>query len=129
MKKYLLILALVLFSCAKKLEDKKDNFVVVEDSVFVNYADSVEVALLKTKDIDVEIKHKIKQVLVLSEENKDLKVELKTTKDCLVSTQERLQILKTNIKVPKKKNFFQRLIGSKTDSVEIEKIDTIQIKD
>jgi hypothetical protein len=129
MKKYLLILALVLFSCAKKVEDKKDDFIVVEDSVFVNYADSVEVALLKTKDIDVEIKHKIKQVLVLSEENKDLKVELKTTKDCLVSTQERLQILKTNIKVPKKKNFFQRLIGSKTDSVEIEKIDTIQIKD
>jgi hypothetical protein len=81
MKKYLLILVVVLSSCAKKVEDKKDDFVVVEDSVFVNYADSVEVALVKTKDIDVEIKQKITEVKVLSNENKELKVELKSTKD------------------------------------------------
>jgi hypothetical protein len=59
MKKYLLILVVVLSSCAKKVEDKKDDFVVKEDSVLVSYSDSVEVALLKTKNIDVEIKNKI----------------------------------------------------------------------
>ena len=129
MKKYLLIFALVLFSCSKKVEDKKNDFVVVEDSVFVNYADSVEFALVKTKDIDVEIKNKITEVKVLSNENKELKVELKSTKDSLFSTQQRLEVLKTSIKVPKKKSFFQKLVGAKTDSVEVEKTDTIQIKD
>jgi hypothetical protein len=116
-----------LSSCAKKVEDKKDDFVVVEDSVFVNYADSVENALVKTKNIDVEIKQKITEVKVLSNENKELKVELKSTKDSLFSTQQRLEVLKTSIKVPKKKSFFQKLVGAKTDSVDVEKIDTIKV--
>lgn len=124
MKKYLFVL-LVLSSCAKKVDDKKNEF-LLEDTVSVSYADSVEVALMKTKDIDVDIKEKINQVQVLSNENKNLKVELKTAKDCLISTKEELKILKTNVKIPKKKSFFQRLLGSKTDSVEIEKIDTIK---
>jgi hypothetical protein len=127
MKKYLLIFAVVLFSCSKKVEDKKNDLVVIEDSVFVNYADSVEVALVKTKDIDVEIKQKITEVKVLSSENKELKVELKSTKDSLVSTQQRLEVLKTSVKVPKKKSFFQKLVGAKTDSVEVEKTDTIKL--
>ena len=127
MKKYLLIFAVVLFSCSKKVEDKKNDFVVIEDSLFVNYADSVEFALEKTKDIDVEIKNKITEVKVLSNENNELKVELKSTKDSLVSTQKRLDVLKTSIKVPKKKTFFQKLVGAKTDSVDVEKIDTIKV--
>ena len=126
MKKYLFILLVVLFSCSKKTEDKKNDLVIVEDSVVVSYADSVEIKLLKTKDIDVNIKNKIQQVKVLSSENNNLKVELKTTKDCLVSTQERFEIFKTNSKVPKKRNFFQKLVGAKADSVEIEKIDTLK---
>jgi len=126
MKKYLFILLVVLSSCSKKIEDKKEDLVIKENSIFISYADSVEVALLKTKDIDVEIKHKIKQVEVLSDENKGLKVELKTAKDSLFSTQEKLQILKTSLKVPKKKSFFQKLIGAKTDSVEVEQIDTLK---
>jgi hypothetical protein len=127
MKKYLLIFAVVLFSCSKKVEDKKNDLVVIEDSVFVNYADSVEVALVKTKDIDVEIKHKITEVKILKNENKELKVELKSTKDSLVLTQQRLEVLKTSTKVPKKKSFFQKLVGAKTDSVDVEKIDTIKV--
>jgi hypothetical protein len=126
MKKYLLVLLIIMFSCSKKTEDKKEDLVLSEDSVSVNYADSVEIALVKTKDIDVDIKQKIKQVEVLSSENNNLKVELKTTKDCLVSTQERFEIFKTNSKVPKKRSFFQKLVGAKADSVEIEKIDTLK---
>jgi hypothetical protein len=126
MKKYLLVLLIIMFSCSKKTEDKKEDLVLSEDSVSVNYADSVEIALVKTKDIDVDIKQKIKQVEVLSSENNNLKIELKTTKDCLVSTQERFEIFKTNSKVPKKRSFFQKLVGAKADSVEIEKIDTLK---
>jgi hypothetical protein len=126
MKKYLLVLLIILSSCSKTTEDKKDDLVLSEDSTSVNYADSVEIALVKTKDIDVDIKQKIKQVEVLSSENNNLKVELKTTKDCLVSTQERFEIFKTNSKVPKKRSFFQKLVGAKADSVEIEKIDTLK---
>ena len=126
MKKYLLVLLIIMFSCSKKTEDKKEDLVLSEDSVSVNYADSVEIALIKTKDIDVDIKQKIKQVEVLSSENNNLKDELKTTKDCLVSTQERFEIFKTNSKVPKKRSFFQKLVGAKADSVDVEKIDSIQ---
>jgi hypothetical protein len=125
MKKYLFILIIVLFSC-KKTEDKKNNLVIVEDSVVVSYADSVEIKLLKTKDIDVNIKNKIQQVKVLSSENNNLKVELKTTKDCLTSTQQRFEVFKTSVKVPKKRSFFQKLVGAKADSVDVEKIDSIQ---
>jgi hypothetical protein len=124
MKKYLFIILVIFYSCNEKLEDKKNNFVVAEDTILVSYADSVEIALTKTKDIDVDIKHKIKEVEVLSIENKDLKVELKNTKDSLISTQEKLNVY--TVKVPKKKSFFQKLIGSKTDSIEVQKVDTIK---
>jgi hypothetical protein len=124
MKKYLFIILVIFSSCSEKVEDKKNNFVVAQDTVLVSYADSVEIALTKTKDIDVDIKQKIKEVEVLSIENKDLKVELKNTKDSLISTQEKLNVY--TVKVPKKKSFFQKLIGSKTDSIEVQKVDTIK---
>ena len=126
MKKYLFILLVVLSSCSKKIEDKKNDLIIIEDSSMVSYSDSVEIKLLKTKDIDVHIKHKIQQVKVLNIENKNLKVELKTTKDSLTSTQKALEISKTSIKAPKKKSFFQKLVGAKTDSVEVVKIDTLK---
>jgi hypothetical protein len=126
MKKYLFILLVVLSSCSKKIEDKKNDLIIIEDSAIVSYADSVEIKLLKTKDIDVHIKHKIQEVEVLNTENNTLKVELKTTKDSLTSTQKALEIIKTNIKVPKKKSFFQKLVGAKTDSIIVEKIDTLK---
>lgn len=124
MKKYLFILLVIFTFCSKKTEDKKNNLVIEEDSIVVSYADSVEIALTKTKDIDVDIKQKIKEVKVLKDENKILKVELKSTKDSLISTQKKLNVY--IVKVPKKKNFFQRLIGSKTDSIEVQKVDTIK---
>jgi hypothetical protein len=126
MKKYIFILLVVLSSCSKKIEDKKNNLIEIQDFETISYADSVEIKLLKTKDIDVNIKNKIQQVKVLSSENNNLKVELKTTKDCLISTQQRFEVFKTSVKVPKKRNFLQRLVGAKTDSVEVEKIDSIQ---
>ena len=126
MKKYLFILLVVLSSCSKKIEDKKNDLIIIEDSAIVSYADSVEIKLLKTKDIDVHIKHKIQEVEVLNTENNTSKVELKTTKDSLTSTQKALEIIKTNIKVPKKKSFFQKLVGAKTDSIIVEKIDTLK---
>lgn len=126
MKKYLFILVVLFsFSCDKKVENKKEEFVVAEDTIKVSYADSVEIALLKTKDIDVEIKKKITEVKVLSKENNKLKVELETTKDCLLVAKKEISNMK--IKVPKKKTFLQKVFGTKTDSVEIEVIDTTKI--
>jgi hypothetical protein len=126
MKKYLFILLVILSSCSKKIEDKKNDLIEIQDFQTVSYADSVEIKLLKTKDIDVSIKNKIQQVKSLKIENSDLKVELKTTKDCLTFTQKRFEVFKTSVKVPKKKSFFQRLVGAKTDSVNVEKIDSIK---
>jgi hypothetical protein len=126
MKKYLFVLLIVLSSCSKKIEDKKNDLIIIEDSTIVSYADSVEIKLLKTKDIDVQIKHKIQEVKVLDSQNDNLKFELKTTKDSLNSTQKALEIFKTSIKIPKKKSFFQKLVGAKTDSLIVEKIDTLK---
>ena len=80
MKKYLFILLVILSSCSKKIEDKKNDLIEIQDFQTVSYADSVEIKLLKTKDIDVSIKNKIQQVKSLKIDNSDLKVELKTTK-------------------------------------------------
>jgi hypothetical protein len=126
MKKYLFIsVVLFLFSCEKKVENKKEEFVTVEDTITVSYVDSVEKALLKTENIDVEIKNKITEVKVLSKENRNLKVELETTKDCLLVAKKEISNIK--MKIPKKKTFFQKLLGSKPDSVDVEVIDTSKI--
>lgn len=126
MKKFLFAIVILLsLSCTNKVEEKKENFVLIEDTITVSYADSVEIALLKTKDIDIEIKKKITEVKILSKENNKLKVDLETTKDCLLVAKKEISNMK--IKVPKKKTFLQKVFGTKTDSVEIEVIDTTKI--
>jgi hypothetical protein len=52
--------------------------------------------------------------------------ELKETKDSLVLAKE--ELVKSKVKVAKKKSFFQKVLGSKPDSLEVEKIDTIKVQ-
>jgi hypothetical protein len=125
--KKIIILALFLISCSeKKIENQPieiEKEVVLDSSDIVS---KVEKTLEKTSDLDKKIETKVEKVKVLQFENKTLKKELKVTKDSLVSAKE--QLVKSKLKVAKKKSFFQKVLGSKPDSLEVEKIDTIKVQ-
>ena len=125
MKKFI-ILALFLISCSEKVENqpiKIETEVVLDSSDIVS---KVEKTLEKTSDLDKKIETKVEKVKVLQFENKTLKKELKETKDYLVLAKE--ELVKSKVKVAKKKSFFQKVLGSKPDSLEVEKIDTIKVQ-
>lgn len=124
--KKIIILALFLISCSEKVE----NQVVKTETEFVldslDVVSKVEKTLEKTSDLDKKIETKVEKVKVLQSENKTLKKELKETKDSLVLAKE--ELVKSKVKVAKKKSFFQKVLGSKPDSLEVEKIDTIKVQ-
>ena len=124
--KKIIILALFLISCSKKVENQA---IKTETEVFLDSSDivsKVEKTLEKTSDLDKKIETKVEKVKVLQFENKTLKKELKETKDSLVLAKE--ELVKSKVKVAKKKSFFQKVLGSKPDSLEVEKIDTIKVQ-
>ena len=124
--KKIIILALFLISCSKKVENqliKTETEVVLDSSDIVS---KVEKTLEKTIDLDKKIETKVERVKVLQSENKTLKKELIETKDSLVLAKE--ELVKSKVKVPKKKSFFQKVLGSKPDSLEVEKTDTIKLQ-
>ena len=85
--------------------------------------------MYRTFDIDYwnkKIETKVERVKVLQSENKTLKKELIETKDSLVLAKE--ELVKSKVKVAKKKSFFQKVLGSKPDSLEVEKTDTIKLQ-
>ena len=115
-----------LISCSKKVENQA---IKTETEVFLDSSDivsKVEKTLEKTSDLDKKIETKVEKVKVLQFENKTLKKELKETKDSLVLAKE--ELVKSKVKVAKKKSFFQKVLGSKPDSLEVEKIDTIKVQ-
>ena len=61
---------------------------------------------------------------MMKNENKKLATELKTTKDSLQKVVYELK--ETILKLPKKRNFLQRVLGTGKDSIEVVVIDTIK---
>ena len=132
----LVVLSFVVFSCSKAKETAEKASVINEvvdivENDSLTMIEKVEQALSKASDLDKKIKKKVVDVNTLTvekkalvSENKNLKVELNTTKDSLASVTERL--IKSKVKVAKKQGFFGKLIGKKPDSLEVEKIDTIK---
>lgn len=135
------VIALVVLSftlvCCSKAKETAEKASVINEVVDIVENDSltmiekVEQALSKASDLDKKIEKKVVDVNTLTvekkalvSENKNLKVELNTTKDSLASVTERL--IKSKVKVAKKQGFFGKLIGKKPDSLEVEKIDTIK---
>ena len=56
--------------------------------------------------------------------NTQLKTELKSTKDSLERV--KYELKETKLKLPKKRNFLQKVLGVAKDSIEVIKTDTIQ---
>lgn len=141
MKKYFILLAcLTVISCKNVQEEEccpenplVDSVVVnskdgsVEDSTVLRITESLE----KSENIEENIKNVVKTSSKLTTEkvgllqvNSQLKTELKSTKDSLERV--RYELKETKLKLPKKRNFLQKVLGVAKDSIEVIKTDTIQ---
>lgn len=134
MKKYFILLAcLTVVGCKNVQEEECCPQNPLVDSVAVASVDSVSVdstvakitqTLQRSENIEKDIKGIVQERATLKSENKKLTTELKTAKDSLQKVTYELK--ETRLKLPKKRNFFQRVLGVAKDSIEVIKIDTIQ---
>lgn len=135
MKKYFILLAcLTVISCKNVQEEEccPENPLVdsaaVEAPAAAPDSDStvakITQTLQKSEHIEEDIIHVVKDRAALVVVNKKLTTELQTTKDSLQKVTYELK--ETKLKIPKKRNFFQRVLGVAKDSVEVIKTDTIQ---
>ena len=118
MKKLILVIPFVFFTCSEPRESKIEIFTdssLGTDSISV--LDKAEAALQHTEGLEEEIQETYKTKETLLKENKQLKKEIKTMKDSLVEMKNKL---------PKKQNFFQKVFNIVPDSVEVITIDTIK---
>ncbi len=134
MRKYFILLAcLVVISC-KQTEEAccpenpiQDSVAVaasadepIEDSAVVKITETLE----KSANIEENIKSIVETNVTLHTKNIKLVKELKTTKDSLDKVT--VELKETKLKLPKKRNFLQRVLGVAKDSIEVKQIDTIQ---
>ena len=100
---------------------------IQEDSVVLRISESLEKSVNIEKNIksivttNVELNSKNS---TLQKTNSELKQELISTKDSLIKT--KLELRETLTRVPKKRNFLQKMLGVAKDSIEVKQLDTIQ---
>ena len=132
MRKYFILLACLAVVSCKQVEEEccpenpiqdsvmvESSGVVVEDSAVVKITETLE----KSENVEDNIKHIVEDRATLKVQNKKLSTELKTTKDSLAKVT--FELKETKLKLPKKRNFFQRVLGVAKDSVEVIKTDTV----
>jgi regulator of replication initiation timing len=132
MRKYFILLAcLVVVSCKQTeeaccpenpIQDSvmvESSNIILEDSAVVKITETLE----KSANIEENIKGIVEDRATLKVQNKKLTTELKTTKDSLDKVT--FELKETKLKLPKKRNFFQRVLGVAKDSIEVIKTDTV----
>ncbi len=133
MKKYFILLAcLSVIACTPVQEEEccPDNVIDSVATTSSNPSDSdltvtrITQTLQESEHIEEDIVHVVKDRATLKSENKKLATELKTTKDSLQKVVYELK--ETILKLPKKRNFLQRVLGTGKDSIEVVVIDTIK---
>ena len=135
MKKYFILLACLSVIACKNVQEVEccpENPLVdsaaVEAPADVPNPDSTVVkiteTLQKSEHIEEDIVHVVQDRATLKVQNKKLTTELKTTKDSLEKV--KYELKETKLKLPKKRSFLQKVLGTGKDSVEVIKTDTIQ---
>lgn len=118
MKKLILILPLILFSCTQEKSYHSKNLTPVSlDTLEMSIVEKTEMMLQKTEGLEDEIRSTYSTKESLLRENRQLRIEIKTMKDSLVEVISKL---------PKKQNFIQKVFNIEPDSIEIITIDTIK---
>jgi AAA15 family ATPase/GTPase len=127
MKKYIITLALsfLLLSCNDKEVVQKP----IQQEVVLDYQDTEKVdSLLEMVDgFKISVDEVIYEKQTLKVDNKKLNKELVLVKDELVMVKDCLQVANDKIKeykVPKKRSFFDKVLGKNKDSITV--IDTIK---
>lgn len=133
MKKYLIILACLSVMGCKKAEEAccpedalVDSVAVASmdepnsDSIVVKISETLE----KSEDVEQGIQCIVEERTTLKVQNKKLSTELKTTKDSLEKV--KYELKETKLRIPKKRSFLQKVLGTGKDSVEVIQTDTIQ---
>ena len=127
MKKYIITLALsfLLLSCNDKEVVQKPT----QEEVVLDYQDPKKVdSLLEMVDgFKISVDEVIYEKQTLKVDNKKLNKELILVKDELVMVKDCLEVAKEKIKeykVPKKRSFFDKVLGTNKDSITV--IDTIK---
>ena len=132
MRKYFILLACIAVVSCKQTEEAccpensiqdsvmvESSNIILEDSAVAKITETLE----KSTNIEENIKNVVEDRATLKIQNKKLTTELKITKDSLDKVTFELKV--TKLKLPKKRNFFQRVLGVAKDSVEVIKTDTI----
>lgn len=127
MKKYIITLALsfLLLSC----NDKEVLQKPIQEEVVLDYQDTEKVdSLLEMVDgFKISVDEVIHEKQTLKVDNKKLNKELVLVKDELLMVKDCLQVANEKIKeykVPKKRTFFDKILGTNKDSITV--IDTIK---
>jgi hypothetical protein len=98
----------------------EDSSILIISKVLVKSANTEK----SIKKIVVSNSNLNKENETLQKVNTGLNSELKVVKDSLVEVQ--IQLKETLSKIPKKRNFFQKIVGAAEDSIEVKHIDTIK---
>ena len=132
MRKYFILLACLAAVSCKQVDETCCPENPILDSAAVEApadapdTDSAVVKITETLEKSANIEENIKCIVedraTLQVQNGKLNKELKTTKDSLEKV--RVELKETKLKIPKKRNFFQRVLGVAKDSVEVIKTDT-----
>ena len=132
MRKYFILLACLTIVSCKQAEETCCPENPIQDSVMVESSnivagDSAVVkiteTLQKSENIEENIKCIVETNVTLHSQNTKLVKELKTTKDSLDKVT--FELKETKLKLPKKRNFLQRVLGVAKDSIEVIKTDTV----
>jgi septal ring factor EnvC (AmiA/AmiB activator) len=132
MKKYIVILCALVFSC----ESKKESIVPFNEEVVLEHKGTQKVdSLLEMVDefkesVDNVVEKKknlTKKLIIVNEELVLVNDKLITAENELVKVKDCLEVAKAKIKeykVPKKRSFFDKVLGTKKDSITV--TDTIK---
>ena len=125
MKKLIVLLPFILFSCSQESSTTfKSTTSSDSDTSSVDMIEKTEMMLEKTEGLEEEVKETYHTKEVLTKENKVLKNELIHTKEELNKVTN--ELIETKSKLPKKQNFIQKVFSITPDSIEVTTFDTIQ---
>jgi len=126
MRKIFILFILLVVSCNKPNVTKKEEAVTI-DSIFSNDIEKMESLLIKTEGLEDDVKLVVHQKDVFKSENSNLKTENSNLKEEIAITKDCLSVANKKIneyKVPKKRSFFDKVLGSNKDSITVK--DTIK---
>lgn len=115
---------LTLVSCSKTDEPVKvtESQEIIVDSVS-QHIERLNQQLEKSNSLEHNIKENIIINTKLTKKNAELKKELAIAKDSMVSLKK--ELVEVRSKLPKKKNFIQKIFNISPDSVEVIQVDTL----